>query len=258
MEVLSMGVVNKSILYSQALAASILVAKFSYEIWYNNILRNSGDSEADMQGVMVRLAQTIAMISAAPWVTKEVYAWGSAIAGDVANFSGAPTEAEGGNMLKNLLLPMLTGSAEGLIILIAVAIIFAVLIYLLVLVQTFIRAAELAVVAVVGAFMALGLSNPSSQAFQTWWRELLNISLAQAIQMFLLKVSLYTLIFSVTSPDPLLKLMVFCGFMWVTYKSPSILKQYVHSTGVGRAGGQAVQQAGSMMIMRKVMTKGAA
>lgn len=257
-EVLSMDIVNQCIIYSQTLAASILVAKFTYEIWYNNILRNSGDSEADVQGVIVRLFQTTAMVAAAPWVTKEVYAWGTAIAGDISNIKGTMADIEGGQLLKNLLLPMLVGSQNGLIILIAVAIIFAVLIYLFVLVQTFIRAAELAVVAAVGAFMALGLTNPNSQSFQTWFRELLNISLAQAIQMFLIKLSLYTLTLSVVAANPLLNVMIFCGFMWVTYKSPTILKQYIHSTGLGRAGGQAVQQAGSMIIMRKIMTRGVA
>jgi hypothetical protein len=106
--------------------------------------------------------------------------------------------------------------------------------------------------------MALGLTNTNSQAFQTWWRELLNISLAQAIQMFLIKVSLYTLTLSVNAENPLLNVMIFCGFMWVTYKSPTILKQYTSSTGLARAGGQVAQQAGSMAIMRKMMMRGAA
>lgn len=254
LDVLDMPVVNSAILYSQLLAASILGAKFVYEIWYNKLLRDEGDSGADIQGTIVNAGQAAGMIGAVPWVTKQVYVWGTSIAADVANLPGTDMNS-GSTLMKSLFVNTLaTGGTS--IVLVAVAVVFALIIFLIVLVQTFIRSAELAVVAAVGSFMALGLTNPNSQAFQGWWRELLNISLAQAVQLFLIKCSFFTLTFGL-SDLPLLNVMVFAGFLWVTYKSPSILKQYIYSTGIGRAAGQATQSVGSMVIMRKMMMRGA-
>lgn len=252
--VLDQPVVNQGILYAQALAGSILAIKFTFEIWQNHILRVNGDSDADVQGTLMRTLQATAMMVGVPWITKQVYMWGTAIASDVALLPGTDMNS-GAQFMKTL---MVSSMATGGGILYAVAIIFALIVFLLVLVQSFIRAAELAMVAIVGAFMAIGLTNPNSQSFQTWWRELLNISLAQAIQLFMIKCSFFVLMISPNPTVPMVNIMLFAAFIWVTYKSPTILKQYMYSTGVGRMGGQAAQQAGSMVIMRKLMTKGAA
>ncbi|TVX85627.1 conjugal transfer protein TrbL family protein [Paenibacillus agilis] len=254
-DILNIPVVNHAILYSQVLAGSILAVKFAYEIWYNNLLRDNGDSEADVKGAIVNVSQAAAMIGAVPWVTKQVYVWGTSIATDVANLPGTDLNS-GSNLMKNLFTTTLQ-TGGGSIVIVAVAIVFALVIFLLVLVQTFIRSAELAVVAAVGSFMALGLTNNESQAFQGWWRELLNISLAQAIQLFLIKCSFFTLTFGFNNDVPMFNIMVFAGFLWVTYKSPSILKQYIYSTGIGRASAQATQSVGSMVMMRRFMMKGA-
>jgi len=251
-QVLDIDVVNNAILYSQALAASVLVMKFMYEIWYNTLLRGGGDSDADVEGVLIRAAQSVAMIGAIPWVTKQVYMWGTAIAGDIAALPGM-SDVPGEETLRTKLLQGLGGGFNT--VLAAVTILIAIIVFLLVLIQTFIRAAELAVVAAVGAFMAVGLTSSTSQAFQVWWRELLNISIAQALQIFLLKCAFFTLTFGFAD-IPFMNIIMFCAFIWVTYKSPSIMKQYLYSTGVGRGLGQATQQAGSMVMMRKLMTKG--
>jgi hypothetical protein len=252
--VLDMPIVTSCILYAQGLAGSILVVKFVYEIWYNNVLRMNGESDADIPGTLFRAAQTAGIIGAIPWITKQVYVWGTGIAGDIANMPGTSV-GDGGNMMDTLFTSLLI-NPTGSVVIVAGVLIFAIVVFLLVLVQNFVRAAELAVIAVVGSFMALGLTTTNSQSFSTWWKELFNVSMAQAIQLFLLKCSFYTLTFPINTNVPMLNLMVFAGFLWVTYKSPSILKQYTHSTGVGKVGGQATQQAGSMVMMRKMMTMG--
>lgn len=253
--VLDMPVVNHAIIYSQLIAGGILVVKFGFEVWQNYILRVNGDMEADLQGTLVRLVQAAGLIGAIPWITKQVYLWGTAIANDIALLPGTDANS-GAAILQTLLTTVLVGAAGTGIVIPAVAIVFALVVFLIVLVQTFIRAAELAVVAAVGAFMAIGWTNPESQTFQTWWRELLNISLAQAIQMFLIKCSFFALTVNPNPSVPLLNVFIFAGFIWVTYKSPSVLKQYLYSTGAGRAAGQGLRQAGSMVVMRKLLTKG--
>lgn len=253
--VLDLPVVNNGILYAQVLAGSILALKFSFEIWQSYILRINGDSDADGSGVFIRTAQAAAMLGAVPWLTKQIYMWGTAIANDIALMPGTDMNS-GANIIDSMFMSVLTGGSP--ILIAGVAIIFALVIFLIILVQTFIRGAELAMIAAMGAFMAIGLTNPNSQTFSTWWKELLNLSMAQAIQMFLIKCSFFALTINPNPNVPMLSIMIFAGFIWVTYKSPSIMKQYVYSTGVGKGVGQTAQQAGSMILMRKIMTRGAA
>lgn len=253
-QVLDMPVVTSGIVYSQALAGTILVTKVAYEAWVTHILRQSGDPDADPGGLLFRSASAAAFIGGAPWLVKWLYGFGTAVASDIAKLPGVDFSSAGSPM--EALLDMVVASTTYPIFM-AVGVLFAVVIFIIILIQTFIRAAELAVVAVVGSFMALGLSNPNSTAFSSWFKELLSLSMAQAVQMFLVKVSFFTLTYFSFGGIPLFNLFLFCGFLWVTYKSPSILKQYVYSTGLGKAAGSGASSIGSMMMMRRIFTKGA-
>lgn len=252
-QVLDLPVVTSGILYSQALAGSILAAKIAYEAWLHYILRSEGDSDANPGGLLFRSVQAATIIAAVPWLVKWIYQFGSTIAGDVVRLPGIDYGSVGG-ATENLMDAVIGGGKYELFG--AIGILFALIILIIIFIQVFIRAAELAVIAVVGSFMALGLTNPNSDMFSTWWRELVSISMAQAIQLYLVKVSFFTLTYMNFGGIPLFNLFLFCGFLWVTYKSPSILKQFVHSTGVGRAAGGVAQSAGSMVMMRKIMTRG--
>lgn len=251
--VLDLPIVNKTILYTQGLAASILVMKFVFELWYNHMLRQNGDPDADLQGVFVNLARSVFMISAVPWLTKQVYMWGTAVASDIVNLDGAGSPLNQSSQFLQV-LGQVQQALGASIVIAAVAIIIALVLFLIILIQAFVRAAELAVVAVSGSLMALGLTNDSSQMFQTWWRELLSLSLAQAVQIFLLKVSFYAM--TMGTSVPILNLLFFTGFMWVTYKSPAVLKQYLYSSGVGSAAGGAARSVGSMVLMRRMIMRG--
>jgi len=251
--VLDLPIVNKTILYSQGLAFSILVVKFTYEVWYNHILRQDGDSDADLPGVFINLAKSVVMIAAVPWLTKQMYVWGTAIASDIASLDGAADPLSQSGVFMRVIGDVQNALGASIAIA-AVAIISALVLFVIVLIQAFIRAAELAVVAVSGSLMALGLTNDSSQMFQTWWRELLSLSLAQAVQIFLLKVSFYALTLGTTVP--ILNLLFFTGFVWVTYKSPTVIKQYLYSSGVGSAVGGTAKSVGSMVLMRRLMMRG--
>lgn len=253
-EVLNLQVVNQAIIYSQALAGTLLITKVAYEAWMTYVMRMNGDPDADPGGLLIRSVSSAALIGGVPWLVKWMYQFGTTISTDIAKLPGVDYTSAASPMEKLLNMVVAQSSYPMFIFL---GVIFAVLIFIIILIQTFIRAAELAVVAVVGSFMALGITNSSSQAFGSWFKELLAISMTQAVQMFLIKVSFFTLTEFSFGGIPLFNLFMFCGFLWVTYKSPSILKSYIHSTGVGKAAGGAAQSAGTMMMMRKILTKGA-
>jgi hypothetical protein len=252
-DVLDLEVVNQAIIYSQALAGTILITKVAYEAWMTHVMRMNGDPDADPGGLLIRSVASAAIIGGMPWLVKWIYKFGTTVSNDIAKLPGVDYKSASSPMEKLLDMVIANETYEFFIFL---GVIFAVIIFIIVLIQTFIRAAELAVAAVVGCFMALSLTNSSSQAFGSWFREIMALSMTQAVQMFLIKVSFFTLTEFKYDKMPLFNLLLFCGFLWVTYKSPSILKSYLHSTGVGKAAGGAAQSAGSMLMMRKMMTGG--
>ena len=245
---------TQAILYSQAIAGTLLAVKVAFEAWTTYILRQNGDPDADPGGLLFRSVSAAAFISAVPWLVRWIYQFGTNVASDVAKLPGVDYESAGGPMQE--LLDMLIAQSTYPIFT-AIGILFSLILFVIILIQAFIRAAEIAVAAVVGSFMALGLTNPSSSAFSSWMKELISLSMAQAVQMFMVKVSFFTLTYFSFAGIPLLNLLLFCGFLWVTYRSPAILKQYVYSTGVGRAIGSTASNVGSMALMRKVFTRGA-
>ncbi|MBJ6360506.1 conjugal transfer protein TrbL family protein [Paenibacillus sp. GCM10012307] len=251
-EVLGLPVVTQAIIFSQALAGTILVSKIAFEAWMTYIMRMSGDPDADPGGLLIRSMASAAIISSMPWLVKWFYEFGTAVAGDVAKLPGVDLQNAATPMER--LLNMATGGGGQFIFFVFLGIIFAVIVFIIILIQTFLRAAELAVAAIIGSFMALGLTNSNSQAFGAWFKELLTLCMAQAIQMVLVKISFFTLTdFNFGGGTALFSLFLFCGFLWVTYKSPSILKQYIHSTGVGKVAGGAAQSVGSMVLMRRFL-----
>ena len=252
-QVLDMPVVTQGILYSQGLAGSLLAVKVAYEAWVTYVLRQNGDPDADPGGLLFRSISAAAFIGTMPWLVRWIYLFGTTISSDIAKLPGVDY-ASISSPLQQLLDMVLAQNAY--VVFAAIGVLFALVIFIIIFIQTFIRAAELAVAAVVGSFMALGLTNENSSAFGSWVRELISLSMAQAVQMFLVKVSFFTLTYFSFAGIPLLNLFVFCGFLWVTYKSPAILKQYVYSTGIGKAAGGTASSVGSMVLMRRLFTRG--
>jgi hypothetical protein len=252
--VLELELVKQAIIYSQVIAISLLTLKIVFEGTHTYILRQSGDPDSDPGGILIRAAQSIAIITAVPWLVRNLYMFGSTVANDVSKLPGVDYKTTA-NPLKAL-WDVYSATSGPTITLFAIGIIIGLVMIIVVIVQSFIRAGELAVIAVVGAWMSVSLGGTNNGVFVTWWKELLAISLTQAIQIFLIKVAFSALVpgaFGLTvANNPFTALLLFIGILWVCIKSPSILRSYIHSTGTGKVAGQA----GSMVIMKMAMRGG--
>ena len=252
--VLDLELVKQAIIYSQVIAISLLTIKVVFEGTHTYILRQSGDPDSDPSEILIRTAQSIAIITAVPWLVRNIYMFGSTVANDIAKLPGVDyTTTE--NPLKAL-WDLYVATNPTTIVLYAIGVIIGLVMILIVIVQSFIRAGELAVIAVVGAWMSVSLGGTNNGLFSTWWKELVAISLTQAVQIYLIKVAFSALEtgamgWSATN-NPITALLLFIGVLWVCIKAPSILRSYIHSTGTGKVAGQA----GSMVIMRMAMRGG--
>lgn len=235
--------VINAILLAQTVAGSLLALKIAVEALKAFMLYSNG--EATNPGELLkRSAISAALIGSGPWIVKYVYQFGTSLAYDVANLAGADA--------KNLLDVIHNGVSSTIIT--PIIIIVAFIIFLLVYMQMFVRSAELVVLAVTGPIMAIDMRPTGGGLTAIWWRELLIISMSQPLQIFLIKCALLAATF-LNSADPIEKLCLTIAFLWLAYKSPSVIKQYTYNSGVGGAIGGAAQQAGTMVIMRKMMTR---
>lgn len=246
-ELLDSVFVTNTIHTTQIIAGMLLTIMICVESLQTYILHSHGEP-SDPGGLLIRVAMAAATITSVPWIITTVYKWGTEVAmaiADVQSLQAADIEPFTAIL-----------STTGASIAMLLAGIIAFFIWCLILVQTGIRAVELAFLAVAGPIMSIGLISQSKGLFGTWWKEVIVISLSQATQVFLIKGAVVSL--TLYTFDGIIQWLFFIGWLWVAYKSPSVLRQFAYSTGMGGAAGGVVQQGGTLVIMKRMMTKGVA
>lgn len=244
---LEMPLVQNGIKYAQALAFTILVMKAMNEAFQTYTLYQNGDPDSDPNGLLVRTAQAVAIISTLPWIVTQIFTFGSKVALDVAGLGTGQTGVADWAVISAFII-----SSGG-----AVIAIFAIVLalgLLIVAIQASIRGAELALMAVLGPIMALNITANNRNVWSTWFKQVLIICVAQGLQIFMLQGVLGILTRPASSINEAGLLAIF-GWLWVTIKTPKYLQQFAYSTGFTGAVGGAGKQAGSMYLMRKMMVK---
>lgn len=246
-DVLQIPLVQNGILYAQALAFTLLVLKVMNEAYQTYILYQNGDPDADPTGLLVRTAQAAAIIACLPWIVHQIFIFGTKVAKDVANLGTGKMGIDDFQFLKTIIV-----TSGGSVV--AFFCITLVIMLLVVAIQATIRGAELALMAVLGPIMALNLTANNRSIWSSWFRQVVIICTAQAIQIFMLSGALSLLTSQAISSKGLI--LVF-GWLWVTVKSPKYVQQFAYSTGFTGAVGGTAKQAGSMAVMRMMMRRAA-
>lgn len=243
--VLSLPLVKNATHYSQLLAFTILALKAMSEAFQTYILYQNGDPDADPSGLLIRTGQAVAVIAVLPDLVGYVFQFGSKVAHDVAGLSAGGTGV--GDL--GFMVTAIVASSGSVVAIFCIVIAVCLLI---IAIQATIRGAELALMSVLGPIMALNLSANNRSVWSAWFRQLVIICTAQAIQIFMLDGALSLLTNKSVTGGGLL--LVF-GWLWVTIKSPKYVQQFAYSTGLSGAIGGTAKQAGSMALM-KMMMKG--
>lgn len=244
-QVLDMPVVQNGIALSQTVCLGVLAVKVAYEALMIYILRTNGDPQASPQQLLIGTVKAVAIITCIPWLIDWLFQWGATLTRDVAALPGA-AEIKSVNAFTSVV--KLIMAAEAFPLFLAIAVVFALILFVVIVIQSFLRGGELVVAAVIGAFMALGLTNGSS-SFAQWLKEIMAISFTQAAQMFLVKVS-FGALQTAQFGNPWFSVLLFIAMLFVTIKVPSTLKQFAHSTGFGKASGGATQTVLSTAIQK--------
>lgn len=249
LKILNTPYITNAIYFTKLMAGTLLGVKVAAEAFKTYVLYSSGDSSARPFELVKRTAFAALMVSAGPWAVNTIYEWGTELAKAVASLPSTQANNPVAG-LQNVLSEL--SSFSSAIIFVAL---IAVVVWILILVQTGIRAVEIAFLAVSAPIMAVGLTRPDEGVWTVWWRELIVLSLSQAVQTFMIRGFLSTGV-NMQFGQPVLNLLMLIGWLWVAFKTPSVLRQFAYHTGMGSAVGQAGQSAGSMYILRKAILKG--
>ncbi len=245
LKVLELPFVRNGVSYAQALAFAILAAKVIYEGINQYILYQSGDPDADPAGLIIRTGKAVAVISTLPWIVLQIFTFGTKVATDVAKLDFGKTSVSDFTFIAAY-----TASTGGLPV--TLMGIIVVIMVLVIAIQATIRGAELALMAVLGPIMALNLTANNQNVWSSWIKQVIIICTSQALQIFMIK-GVFTLVSTGISTGGFLLLF---GWLWVTIKCPKYLQQFAYSTGFTGAVGGTVKQAGSMAVMKMIMSKG--
>lgn len=243
MQILDSAYVTNIIGNAQIIAGSLLALKLAYDTLFTYILYSNGEP-TDAGNILFRVATAAAGIAAVPWLARQLYSACTDLASQVAGSQAIDSS----QFSPFVILPNPTTT-------ITLVAIIGLVVWLLILVQTAVRAVELAVLSVVGPVMAVGLTNADQGLFSVWWKELVVLSMSQVIQIFLVKGALTSL--TLVSLGSLMQMLFFLAWLWVAYKTPAVLRQFAYSTGVGGAVAGGIQQGGTILLMRRAFAGGA-
>jgi hypothetical protein len=247
LNIVTSPLVQNGIHYSQVLAITILGIKAMNEGFQTYILHEAGDPSQDPKGLIVRTGQAVAVIATLPEIVTQIFTFGTKVAVDVANLSTVQISSVDWTALTNLV------NGKDALIMVIFLLIIAIC-FIVISIQASIRGAELALMAVLGPIMALNLSSSNRSIWSAWFKQVVIICCTQALQLYLIQGFLALLISQTITADNLIFIF---GWLWVTIKSPKYIQQFAYSSGfTGTVGGTA-KQAGTMVMMRRMMASAA-
>lgn len=248
--VLDYPMVQSGIKYFQGIAITFLAVKVAVEAYKNYIMYDNGDPNADPKGLILKAFYSVAVIETIPWIVRAMFELGHSMASDVSNLEGAfnfdvnipGTGAEMSSLI-------LSGGVSILLVIISLlaGLIFMGIIYL----QTFVRAGELALLAVIGPAISLNIASQNTSMFKMWFQELIRVCISQTLQIFLLKVAFYSLNHFGSIGTEFESLLMFIAWLWLTYKTPSFINQFKYSSG----GSSAIGGIGQQILTSKITSK---
>lgn len=222
------------------------------------LLRQSGEVNGDPSNLVVGTARAAGIIAVMPWLVRYLFEFGVTLQSDVVSMDviGNVTNV---NSSTFSVLTQALAEAGNLILFYGIGVIVSLCFLLIIMVQSFIRAADLIVQAWTGSFSALGLTNSQSQTWNRWFWDTLGIGLTAALQLALIKLSFYCLApinvsigGSIMPLPPIVSLFLFIAVLWVAYRSPITLKEKLHVTGTGKVGGAVAQMSVQSFVMRSM------
>lgn len=247
LEILSHPYFVRALLYVQGVALLLLMVKVAFEAKTVHILRLNGDSDANPYGLLKGTIASTIVIATIPWMVQQIWIFGLSVQRDISQIPGTDIGSEQDNLL-NFLLSCLDPQGQAVLF---VGVIVAAVLYLIVIFQSIVNAIDITIIAVMGYWSALGLTNQQSNAFSIWFKDIQGAALVPALQLLITKGA-FMMWTSLNVPAPA-RLLLFITFMYCAYRIPQKIQMYIGytGTGIGRASVSVTQTLITRMMMRR-------
>jgi hypothetical protein len=250
-----------------AVAATLLVTRVAWEGLSRYVLWNEGTGDGTGGELVKGVLRTAFFMGLGSFLAIWVFRFGLDLAGVV----GAAPLASATRLTSSWVQDVVQAPnvAVGTVLFLLLFILAVVGGLLVVTIQTAIRAAELTFLVVAGPLMALGQLYPDGGVWNSWWRQLVTLSVAQAWQFFGLKamVSVSQVVLDGSPAASLsnnlidqvfVAVLMSLAFIIVTVRGPHLIKEWAAHTGIGggivfatqRSASYASQQAAQRWLSR--------
>lgn len=226
-----------------AVAAMLLTTRVAWEGLSHYILWNEGTGDGSGGELLKGILRVAFFMGAGGFLAYGVFRFGLDLAGIVGAAPLAAATHLSSTWVQDVeQVPNVAAGTVLFLLLFALAVVVGLLI---VTIQTAIRAAELTFILVSAPLMALGQMHADGGVWNSWWRQLVTVSLAQVWQFFGLKalvdVSQSIMVANVTPlmmvtnlvDHVFLSMLMSLAFVIVTIRGPHLMKEWAAHTGIG-------------------------
>ncbi|WP_213974700.1 conjugal transfer protein TrbL family protein [Tepidanaerobacter acetatoxydans] len=258
MDISNLPFISQLISYAQAIAVSLLALRLAWEAYQVVALKADG-APTDPGGLLKRTVYSVVAIFAGPTVVSKIIVFTNYLALMIVNsgFGFDPSSIDFSTALEEALSigGFLVGGGAALVVtggLFGIAVILVILgLAFLICLQALARTVEITLAAIAAPFLSLGIMGGGG-TFDVWWRETIVIAMSHPVQMLLLYLSVAFLVAPGMTSSALawVRPFFFIASLWVTFKTPQIVRNYAYSTGTRSAIGSAGQA-----VMWNVMSK---
>ncbi|SFX75258.1 hypothetical protein SAMN04487866_12241 [Thermoactinomyces sp. DSM 45891] len=227
--------------YFEDLSWTFLILFLIYQCIRFIVMYNVEENPAEFKLLLRKLIFSAFMIGSLP----TVFRW-------LLNLNNWMVEglADGGLKMEQFSKTFGAAAVEGAVLIICLLLLAVMM--LVICFQMSIRSAELILLLILGPFCIATNVNSEYNLFPVWWRHLLSTVFTQALQV--LMIVLMTTFFVETRAANLENFVFAIGFVFLIIKAPGFLKEWMYSTGSGRAAAGATIGAAST-VMRSVIRK---
>ena len=263
----------------ETVAWTILGFYVGYMAFTRYIMWNEGTADPDGSAVFKGILRTAIYVSLSGFLATAVFQWGIQFAGWITGGTMLQAAQAFHGLWGNIVA--LPGSLVGLVLGLLLAVGVGVALLMVVCFQMAIRAAQLVVYVVGSPLAALGQMQPDGGTWNSWWANLVILSLSQAVQM-LCFVGLVNTTQLLTTPadthwiyamahhmpvaapaamglnvivtvlNVVFAVFLIIGWLVVAIQGPHLLKQWSYRTGIGGGLMYISSTVGSTAIRDKV------
>lgn len=244
----------------QVFATAVLGLKVGLDVYSRYILQLSGEDSDPLDSVLIRAAGAAALIWSIPLAVSLAVDVGNKLTSDVLTNSaiGAVTnQLQAAEVMKRLVTIGLTANNPTGQLLLAVVMLFLGIGLIVIFFQVTKRSVELAIMVFIGPVLALNFASPDRSLFAAWTRQLLTLAFTQALQLYLLNLTIIGLVTGLNisgfGTDPIHEFVATIGLMACTIALPAFVAQMTHQatpTGVGSMARMATFEFARLAVAR--------